>query len=117
MQRPEAQLSPGRRTGGVSMSDAPAGLDGWRTLDEIARQLGVPRREVEQLVEGWRLAGKPIVAGARGVRWTDDPDELAAYLDARRRRLVSIYAGNRALRVTLRRMREREDLTLWSDVA
>lgn len=90
---------------------------GWRTLDEIAAELEVPRREVEQLIEGWRLAGKPIVAGRRGVKWTDDPHELARYLDARRRRMASIYLGSRALRATLRRMTHGEQATLWDNAA
>lgn len=121
MPAPQAQQSPGLRVEGGTLGVPPTALDiqgqGWRTLDEIAGQLGVPRREVEQLIEGWRLAGKPIVAGPKGVRWTENPDELEQYVEARRRRMASIYLGSRALRRTLRRMRERTDLVLWSDVA
>lgn len=114
MQAPEAQVA-----GGGPVSGPPTALEGqgWRTLDEIARQLSIPRREVEQLIEGWRLAGKPIVAGSRGVKWTDDPTELAAYLEARRRRTAHIHRGTLRLRTTLRRMRERVDLVFWEDVA
>lgn len=98
------------------MSEAPTALadQEWRTLDEIAQFAGVSRREAEAMVEGWRLAGKPIVAGARGVKWTSDPLELERYVDARRRRMVSIYLGTRALRLTARRLRERVDLTLFA---
>lgn len=119
MERPVA----GEVAGGVAMSAAPTALadQEWRTLDEIAQYLRVSRREAEAMVEGWRLAGKPIVAGARGVKWTSDPAELARYLEARRRRMVSIYLGTRALRQTARRMKEAQDaaggLTLWRDAA
>lgn len=120
--RPEAQLSPGGRTGGVSMSDAPAGLLRWLrqgpvTIADLTLLLGVSRREVEALVEDARLRGEPIVGGNDGLRLTENPDELERYIDARRRRIASIYLGNRALRVTARRMREAQDdlagLTLW----
>jgi biotin operon repressor len=87
------------------------------TIEELRRLLQVPRRDVEAGIESLRLAGNPIIADAHGVRVTNDPDELAAYLEARRRRLVTIYAGNRALRKTLRAMQERTALTLFGDVA
>lgn len=86
----------------------------WITLAHLARDLDCSRRDAEQGIEEARLAGHAIVASAFGVRLTNDPDELDAYLGARRRRLVTIYAGNRALRRTARRLRERTELTLWS---
>ncbi len=91
------------------------------TIEELRLILRVPRREIEETVEWLRLQGEPIVAGSDGLRWTTDPDELRAYVEARRRRLVSIYAGNRKLRETLRHMQEAADersgLTLLRDVA
>jgi biotin operon repressor len=83
------------------------------TIEELRRLLQVPRREVEAAIESLRLAGNPVIADAHGVRLTNDPEELSAYLEARRRRLVTIYAGNRSLRKTLRRMKARTDLTLF----
>lgn len=86
------------------------------TIGELCSQLRKSRREVEEAVEFLRLRGEPIVAGNDGLHLTEDPDELTAYVEARRRRMASIYLGSRALRRTLRYMRERADLTLW-DVA
>jgi hypothetical protein len=91
------------------------------TIDDLRLMLRVSRREVEEAVESLRLAGEPIVASNDGLRLTENPDELAAYVEARRRRAVSIYLGTRALRRTTARMREVQDeqngLTLFGDVA
>lgn len=87
------------------------------TIDELRLILRVPRREIEGAVEELRLRGEPVIGGSEGLRLTEDPAELAKYLDARRRRMASIYLGSRALRRTLRRMQERADLTLFGDIA
>lgn len=92
-------------------------LERPRTLDELRLSLHVSRREVEAAVEALRLSGEPIVGGNDGLHLTTDPDELAAYVEARRRRLATIYRGNRALRSTVRRLRERVDLTLFGEIA
>jgi hypothetical protein len=86
------------------------------TIEEVRSFVRVSRREVEAAVEELRLRGEPIVGGNDGLHVTEDPVELEAYVDARRRRIASIYLGCRSLRRTARRMRERADLTLW-DVA
>lgn len=83
------------------------------TIDDLRRALVVPRREVEAAIESLRLQGEPIIGGNDGLRLTDDPIELAKYVEARRRRMVSIYLGSRALRRTARRLQERRDLTLF----
>lgn len=87
------------------------------TLDELRLDLRVPRRDVEAAVESLRLEGHAIVGGNDGLHLTSDPDELERYVEARRRRLVTIYLGSRALRKTARRMREATDLTLWGAAA
>jgi biotin operon repressor len=87
------------------------------TIDDLRRALRVTRRDIEAAVESLRLAGQPIIAGNDGLRLTEDPAELAAYVEARRRRLVSIYKGNRSLRQTVRRLQEQRDLTLFGDAA
>lgn len=86
--------------------------DVWRTLD-LAAALCVPRRDIETGLEELRLAGEPILGGPHGVRWTNDPDELARYVASRRRRELSVARGTRALMRTARRLRERTDLTLF----
>ena len=87
------------------------------TIDDLRLILRVPRREIEGAVEELRLRGEPIVGGSEGLRLTEDPAVLADYLEARRRRTAHIHRGTMRLRTTLRRMRERADLTLWEDVA
>jgi hypothetical protein len=84
------------------------------TIEDLRRLALCSRRDIEAAIETLRLEGHPIIADAHGVRLTNDPDELARYLEARRRRLVSQYKGTRALRLALRRLRR--DPTLW-DVA
>lgn len=87
------------------------------TIDDLRLMIHVSRREVEEAVESLRLKGEPIIGGTDGLRITEDPDELAAYLEARRRRAAQIHRGTMRLRSTLRRMREARDLTLFGDVA
>lgn len=86
------------------------------TLDELRLDLGVSRRDVEAAVEALRVDGHPIVGGNDGLHLTSDPVELEQYVAARRRRVVSIYLGTRALRLTARRLRERVDLTLFGSL-
>jgi hypothetical protein len=97
---------------------APATLDDLRLM---IRSAGGSRRVIEEAVETLRLRGEPIVGGNDGLHLTDNPDELDRYVQARRRRAVSIYLGTRALRLTAKHMREAQDaeagLTLWEDVA
>lgn len=70
-------------------------------IKDIARRCALPRRDVEAAVEELRLEGQPIVGGPAGLHMAASPSELAQYVEARRRRLVSVYAGTRALRRTL----------------
>jgi biotin operon repressor len=74
------------------------------TIDDVHAHTGLSRRAVEAELEDLRLEGHPIVAGATGVRLTQDPRELAAYLEGRRRRAAAIHRGTMALRSTLRRL-------------
>jgi hypothetical protein len=77
----------------------------------LARLCGVSRRDIEEAVETLRLDGEPIVAGPYGLRLTDDPEELSAYVKGRRDRARSILRASRPLRATVDRLRQR-DLTL-----
>ena len=83
------------------------------TIAELAILIGVPRRDIESAVESLRLQGHPIVGGSAGLWLVDNATQLDAYIEARRRRMVAMYLGTRALRRTARRLRERDDLTLW----
>ena len=84
------------------------------TIAEICVLTGASRRDVEACVEELRLSGEPIIAGNSGLFLCEDPQRLSAYIQARRRRMLSEWKGTVALRRTLRRMKERDDLTLWS---
>lgn len=76
----------------------------WRLIDTLAAICEVPRRSIEEAIERLRLSGQPVIGGASGVRLTRDPREVRAYAEDRRRRLVSIAKGTRALLRTARRM-------------
>jgi hypothetical protein len=75
------------------------------TIAELCILTGAGRRDVEACVEELRLRGEPIVAGAAGLWLTEDPAELASYLERRRRRAAQIHRGTMRLRSTLRRSR------------
>lgn len=120
----------GSGSGTGSMSGSTGPLSGTQLERDIVRLTRIPttiadlavlthhsRREIEEAVETLRLRGEPIVGGNDGLRLTEDPAELAAYLEARRRRTAHIHRGTMRLRSTLRRMRERSDLTLFGDAA
>ena len=83
------------------------------TIYEITVLTGASRRDVESTVEALRLRGEPIIAGNDGLFLCEDPDRLSEYIAARRRRMLSEWKGTVSLRRTLRRMRERDELTLW----
>lgn len=83
----------------------------WRKLEsargsDLCSLLQAERRSVEAAIQEARLAGHPIVGSSlRGVRLSDDADEILAYVEDREDRLRSVYAGTKALRETAERMR------------
>lgn len=91
----------------------------WRLLSGIAHTLDVDRREIEEAVEELRLRGEPIIGGAAGVKLTDNPIELAAYVQQRRHRALAIARGTRELRHTVNRLSGRQagQRTLFGDAA
>lgn len=85
----------------------------------VCQRTGLPRRTVESAVESLRLAGQPIIGGPAGLHIASDTAQLREYVDARRRRLASVYAGTRALRRTLASWKARDagyeaQGTLWA---
>lgn len=76
----------------------------WATIQEISERAHLPRRAVEGALEDLRLQGVPVIAGADGVRLSNDPEEVRQYALGRRRRLVSIAKGTRALLTAARRL-------------
>lgn len=85
-------------------------------MDSLAEQLHVPRRAIEDAIQQLRLDGHPVVGGDNGVKLSTDSREVRAYAEDRRRRLVSISKGTRALLATARRM-DGPQQALWRDVA
>jgi hypothetical protein len=79
------------------------------TLRDIARMTHLSRRDCEQAVQELRLRGEPIIDdGTLGLRYTDDPEELASYLRSRRERARTILKASGPLRETERRLRQRD---------
>lgn len=76
----------------------------WFTIEELRYITGATRRDIEETIQDLRLSGSPIIGGAQGVRYTLDPDEIRQYATGRRRRLVSIALGTRALLRAARRL-------------
>ena len=91
----------------------------WRLLSGLAELLDVDRRLIEEAVEELRLAGEPIVGGNAGIRLTDNPIELRAYIAQRRGRAFAIAKGTRQLRHTANRMESGNagQRTLFGEVA
>lgn len=106
---------------GAILHSAEAGE--WLTVDELRyRLVPTPRRRlIESALEELRLTGHPIIAGTEGVRLGLDAAEVREYATGRRRRLVSIAKGTRALLTTARHMEDRaasiERPTLWKGAA
>jgi len=83
--------------------------DGPLTIREIARLTRFSRRDVESAVQALRLSGEPIIdEGVRGLRFTDDPAELEAYIESRLDRAKTILRANRPLEETAQRLRQRD---------
>jgi biotin operon repressor len=89
----------------------------WQTLSDLATVLHLSRRDVEAAVGTLRLSGHPVVGGNEGVKLTNDPLELDAYVSQRRYRTAAIHRGTMALRSTLRRMRYGAQEPLWREIA
>jgi len=86
------------------------------TLAELAEWCHASRRDVEAAVQELRHQGNPIVSDGEGIRWSDDPAEVAACARALRRRLVTQYRTLRSLQTTARRMAATEEPTLWGNL-
>lgn len=87
----------------------------WVTIDELRERINresgrvltvhpVSRREIEEAIQVLRLRGEPIIGGNDGLRYTTDAAEIRAYATGRRRRLISIALGTRALLRAARRL-------------
>ena len=86
-------------------------------IADLATFANVSRREIEAAVQQLRKDGDPIVGDSDGLHLTEDPDEIRHYIKVRQGRAAELYLGNRALRVTMQRLKESQDaeagLTLW----
>jgi len=96
---------------------------GWgqgaaQTYDALSVRLGLPRREIEEAVEGMRRDGVAICTSSsgkhRGVWLTSDPDEVREQYRRLRQRAIHQLANLRRMLRTAEAMER--PLTLW-DVA
>ena len=77
------------------------------TIGTLADLTGLTRRKVEQGLEELSTSGAhPLVAGAKGIYLTANPDDLDRYGDALLRRARSQYRRVRGVRRCARAMRQ-----------
>lgn len=94
-----------------------------QTKRELAERMGIPARDVEEMVRLARLDGAPILSDGDGYRLAADPDELEAQARRLRIRAAHQFLTARAVRLSARRMkaehdaRQRPSGTLWGEVA
>lgn len=74
------------------------------TKKALAEAAGVSTREVEALIQQYRLEGWPILSDSDGYRLSNDPAEVLACSQRLRRRAIHQLLTSRALRRTARRM-------------
>lgn len=83
------------------------GVEHSRTIGTLADLTGLTRRKVEQGLEDLSASGShPLVAGAKGIYLTSNPDDLDRYGDALLRRARSQYRRVRGVRRCARAMRQ-----------
>ena len=90
------------------------GRDRARKLGELAEDMGVPRRVIEQSIESLRKDGVPVCTAGDGAWLALEADEVRACADRLNRRLRSQYLTVRALRATARRMAGVRQTELWA---
>ena len=87
---------------------------------DIASACDLPLRSVQEILQGLRLAGHPIISDGTGVRLAHTADEAMACAVALRRRAINQLLTARAMRHTARRMADEEarqhNLTLWREL-
>ena len=87
---------------------------------DIASACDLPLRSVQEILQGLRLAGHPIISDSKGVRLAHTADEAMACAVALRRRAINQLLTARAMRHTARRMADEEarqhNLTLWREL-
>ena len=90
------------------------------TQEDIAKACDLPLRSVQEILQGLRLAGHPIISDSKGVRLAHTADEAMACAVALRRRAINQLLTARAMRHTARRMADEEarqhNLTLWREL-
>ena len=87
-----------------------------QTKRVLAAKLGCEQRDVEALVQSYRLDGAAILSDGDGYRLGASAAEVDVCAQRLRRRAIHQLVTARALRATARRWQARTALTLW-DVA
>lgn len=78
------------------------------TIDVLAREARLSRRDTEAAIEALRFEGEPVVAGNEGVELTRDPRKVREYVASRRRRTLTVALGTRAMLRTARRLEDEQ---------
>ena len=73
------------------------GADAAVPIGELAESLNLPRRSVEQMLEGLVQEGVPVVANHKGVYLAQTAQEARAYAQSLRGRIVAVQARISAL--------------------
>ena len=93
----------------------------WQTKQVLAARLGIAPRDVEASIEEARKnSDLAILSGSAGYRLATTPDELAANIASRERRLVSQVRTIRGEKRYLRRWKAEiveQSVMPWADVA
>ena len=84
----------------------------YETKKALAEKVGLPVREVELLINSYRLDMVPIASSSAGYWYPRDTAELAETLAALRRRIISQSQTYRAQRRALRRWEARTEMVL-----
>ena len=97
------------------------GRDGARSIGELAESMNWQRREVEQALQALVNDGRvPVIAAVsgeqRGVYLAQTSDEVRAYAESLRRRLVQQYKRIRALRRVAASMNGSEQTLMFLDL-
>ena len=94
-----------------------------QTKRELSERMGIPARDVEEMVRLARLEGAAIVSDGDGYRLAASSKELDTQARRLRIRAAHQFLTARAVRQAARRMKEAEDAalrpsgTLWERVA
>jgi Mn-dependent DtxR family transcriptional regulator len=87
------------------------------TQKELARRTGIGLRAVQEVLEGMKRAGLPIVTGSAGVWLSNDAGELRAFYRANRRRIHTQWLNARGTLKAIAALERYYQETLFGEAA